>query len=141
MLQRQVGKSMNTDSLSDFLTRIRNGSKAKRASVSAPFSKLIEQVALLLKAEGFVGDVSVLDIGKGKRDLSVKLRYDEVGAPIIDFIGRVSKPGHRIYSRRPEGKSVRAGLGVTILSTPLGVLSDLQAKEKNVGGEVLAQVW
>lgn len=131
---------MVNDSLGDFLTRIRNASKAKHETTFVAYSRLNEAVAQVLKANGFVSDVQTAE-KDGHKKLAINLKYNSDGSPIIDYVGRVSKPGHRIYSGAPKTTTVRSGLGFRILSTPLGVLTDAQAREKNVGGEVLAEIW
>jgi small subunit ribosomal protein S8 len=99
-----------------------------------------ESVLTLLKQEGFISDVS-LDSSGGKKQLLVALKYESNGAPILEHIRRVSKPGHRVYGRVPSSKGVREGLGFRILSTPKGILTDRQAVEQKVGGEILGEVW
>jgi len=132
---------MMTDVIGDFFTRIRNAQKAGRETVEIPFSKLKFNIALVLKREGFVRDYEAVDPGDGKRKLVLKLRYDEAGKALIDHIGRVSRPGHRVYSGHKSERKVRSGLGARILSTPLGVMTDREATEKRVGGEVLGEIW
>ncbi len=132
---------MMTDVVGDFFTRIRNAQLAGRESVEAPHSKLKQGIAEVLKREGFVRDVQSVDMGAGKGKLVLKLKYDETGEALIDHIGRVSRPGHRVYSGHQSGRKVRSGLGITILTTPLGIMTDREAAEKKVGGEVLGEIW
>lgn len=128
-----------TDPLGDMLTRIRNGQQARKDSVLTPASKLRARVLDVLQREGFIrGYSSVLD--GVHQNLRIDLKYFE-GKPAIQHLARVSKPGRRVYSGATELPRVRNGLGITIVSTPKGVLSDAEAREQNVGGEVLCQVF
>ena len=127
-----------TDPISDMLTRIRNGQKARKVSVSMPASKVKEAVAGVLKDEGYI--MSYESSGEGaERTLSVELKYFE-GTPVIENVQRVSKPGLRIYRGKDELPKVLGGLGVAIVSTSAGVMSDRQAREKGIGGEVICVV-
>ena len=128
-----------TDPLGDMLTRIRNGQRAKKDSVLSPASKLRASVLEVLQREGYIRGYSEEDLGKHK-GLRIELKYFE-GQPAIRHVARVSKPGRRVYSGSKELPIVRNGLGTTIVSTPRGVLSDAEAREHNVGGEVLAEVF
>jgi len=127
-----------TDPISDMLTRIRNGQKARKLSVSMPASKAKEAVASVLKDEGYITGYSVGGEGATK-ELSVELKYFE-GAPVIERIQRASRPGLRIYRGKEELPKVLGGLGVAIVSTSAGVMSDRQAREKGIGGEVICIV-
>ncbi len=128
-----------TDPLGDMLTRIRNGQQARKDSVMTPASKLRGAVLEVLQREGYIRGYSqeILDKHPGLR---IELKYFE-GEPAIRKIARISKLGRRIYSGSQELPRVRNGLGITIVSTPKGVLSDAEAREQNVGGEVLAEVF
>ena len=128
-----------TDPLGDMLTRIRNGQRAKKDSVMSPASKLRARVLEVLQREGFIRGYSEEDLGKHK-GLRIELKYFE-GQPAIQHLARVSTPGRRVYSGSNGLPRVRNGLGITIVSTPRGVLSDAEAREQNVGGEVLAEVF
>ena len=128
-----------TDPLGDMLTRIRNGQRAKKDSVLSPASKLRANVLEVLQREGYIRGYSEDDSGKHKA-LRIELKYFE-GEPAIKHVARVSKPGRRVYSGSKELPIVRNGLGITIVSTPKGVLSDAEARTENVGGEVLAEVF
>jgi len=128
-----------TDPLGDMLTRIRNGQRAKKDSVLSPASKLRANVLEVLQREGYIRGYSEDDSGKHKA-LRIELKYFE-GEPAIKHLARVSKPGRRVYSGSKELPNVRNGLGITIVSTPRGVLSDNEARSQNVGGEVLAEVF
>jgi small subunit ribosomal protein S8 len=127
-----------TDPISDMLTRIRNGQKARKVNVSMPASNAKEAVARVLKDEGYITDYSVAGEGASKQ-LSVELKYFE-GAPVIERIQRASRPGLRIYRGKEELPKVLGGLGVAIVSTSAGVMSDREAREKGIGGEVICIV-
>jgi small subunit ribosomal protein S8 len=127
-----------TDPISDMLTRIRNGQKARKVSVTMPASKAKTAVAKVLKEEGYISDFSTASDG-GKEALTIELKYFE-GKPVIERIQRVSKPGLRIYRRKEEVPKVLGGLGVAIVSTSAGVMSDRQAREQGIGGEVLCVI-
>ena len=127
-----------TDPIADMLTRIRNGQKARKVSVSMPASTAKIAVARVLKDEGYITDFS--EDGEGaQKSLSVELKYFE-GSPVIESIQRASKPGLRISRGKDELPKVLGGLGVAIVSTSAGVMSDRQAREKGIGGEVLCIV-
>jgi small subunit ribosomal protein S8 len=127
-----------TDPIADMLTRIRNGQKARKVSVTMPSSSAKVAIARVLKDEGYIAEFSTAEDG-AKAQLTVELRYFE-GKPVIEEIRRVSKPGLRIYRRREELPKVQGGLGVAIVSTSAGVMSDRQAREKGIGGEVICVV-
>jgi small subunit ribosomal protein S8 len=128
-----------TDPLGDMLTRIRNGQQAKKDAVMTPASTLRARVLEVLQREGYIRGFSEDETGKHKQ-LRIELKYFE-GEPAIKHVARVSKPGRRVYSGSKELPIVRNGLGITIVSTPKGVLSDAEARTENVGGEVLAEVF
>ena len=128
-----------TDPLGDLLTRIRNGQRAKKDSVLTPASKLRVRVLDVLQREGYIRGYSEEQMGPAA-GLRIELKYFE-GQPAIKHVARVSKPGRRVYSGSTELPRVMNGLGITIVSTPRGVLSDSEAREQNVGGEVLAEVF
>jgi small subunit ribosomal protein S8 len=127
-----------TDPIADMLTRVRNGQKARKVSVSMPSSNAKVAVAKVLKDEGYVTDYSVAADG-AKNVLTIELKYFE-GKAVIEQVRRVSKPGLRIYRSMDELPKVLGGLGVAIVSTSAGVMSDKQAREKGIGGEVLCIV-
>ena len=132
-----------TDPLGDLLTRIRNGQRARKDSVLSPASKLRVNVLDVLQREGYIRGYSEEEMGPaagGSRGVRIELKYFE-GQPAIKHVARVSKPGRRIYSGSQDLPRVMNGLGITIVSTPRGVLSDAEAREQNVGGEVLAEVF
>jgi small subunit ribosomal protein S8 len=128
-----------TDPLGDMLTRIRNGQRAKKDSVLSPASKLRSHVLEVLQREGYIRGFSE-DATGDHPALRIELKYFE-GEPAIKHVARVSKPGRRVYSGSKELPVIRNGLGITIVSTPRGVLSDAEARAQNVGGEVLAEVF
>lgn len=127
-----------TDPISDMLTRIRNGQKARKVSVAMPASKAKEAVANVLQDEGYITAYSTAGEAAGKT-LTVELKYFE-GVPVIETIQRTSKPGLRIYRNKDELPKVLGGLGVAIVSTSAGVMSDAKAREKGIGGEVICVV-
>jgi small subunit ribosomal protein S8 len=122
------------------LTRIRNGQRARKTAVVAPASKLRMRVLDVLQREGFIRGYSEYEVRAGVRELKIELKYHE-GDPAIREISRVSKPGRRVYSSISDLPRVYNGLGVSILSTPRGVISDAEAREAHVGGEVLCKVF
>ena len=128
-----------TDPLGDMLTRIRNGQRARKDSVLSPASKLRVRVLDVLQREGYIRGYSEEQMGPAA-GVRIELKYFE-GQPAIKHVARVSKPGRRVYSGSQELPRVMNGLGITIVSTPNGVLSDAEAREQNVGGEVLAEVF
>lgn len=128
-----------SDPIADMLTRIRNAQKARKVSVSMPSSNAKVAIANVLRDEGYVGEVSVEKNDGNKAELTVELRYHE-GTPVIEKIKRVSKPGLRIYKQTSELPKVLGGLGVAIVSTSSGVMSDREAREKGIGGEVICLV-
>jgi small subunit ribosomal protein S8 len=127
-----------SDPIADMLTRIRNGQKARKRSVTMPSSTVKIAVAGVLKDEGYITDFASEKDG-AKADLTVELKYFE-GTPVIERVQRVSKPGLRVYRSKDELPKVLGGLGVAIVSTSAGVMSDRQAREKGIGGEVLCVV-
>ena len=131
--------SMN-DPLGDMLTRIRNAQMRRRGTVQTPGSKLRGRVLDVLKSEGYIRDYAMTEFGNGRTEFSIELKYYD-GQPVIRSIQRVSKPGRRVYAAVDAMPRVADGLGVTILSTPQGVMADHEARERNVGGEVLCTVF
>ena len=129
-----------TDPLADMLTRIRNGQQRRKDSITSPASKLRTNVLEVLQREGFIRGYSQYEVGSGINELSIELKYFE-GEPVIRKIKRVSRPGRRVYSGVKDLKKVRNGLGISILSTPQGVLSDAEARANHVGGESLCEVF
>ena len=128
-----------TDPLGDMLTRIRNGQQARKDSILTPASRLRANVLDVLQREGYIRGYTE-EVLAGQKGLRIELKYFE-GQPAIQHLARVSKPGRRVYSGSTDLPRIRNGLGITIVSTPRGVLSDAEAREQNVGGEVLAEVF
>jgi small subunit ribosomal protein S8 len=129
-----------TDPLGDMLTRIRNGVARRKSSVSTPASNLRVRVLDVLQAEGYIRGYSKVEFENGKSEINIELKYYE-GAPVIRKIDRVSKPGRRVYVSVKSIPQVANGLGISILSTPKGVMADHQAREQNVGGELLCSIF
>ncbi len=129
-----------SDPLGDMLTRIRNGQRGRKSKVLAPASRLRLNVLDVLKREGYIRDYRSQAQKVGLAELEIELKYHE-GSPVIQEISRVSRPGQRVYSKIKELPSYYNGLGITILSTPRGVMSDQEARAANVGGEVLCRVF
>ncbi len=129
-----------SDPVGDMITRIRNAQRSRHTVCVAPASKLRANVLEALKREGFIRGYAAEELRPGVAQLRIELKYSE-GEPVIKEITRVSKPGRRVYSKIKELPRVYAGLGVSILSTPRGVLSDGEARAANVGGEVLFRVF
>jgi small subunit ribosomal protein S8 len=129
-----------SDPLGDMLTRIRNGQRVGKSVIQAPASKLRSNVLEVLKREGYIRDFRTEDERKGVSELRIELKYTD-GLPVIQEISRVSKPGRRVYSKIKELPRYYNGLGITILSTPRGVMSDQEARAANVGGEILCRVF
>ena len=128
------------DPLGDMLTRFRNAQMRGKSSVNTPASKLRRWVLDVLKDEGYIRGYSETEIVNGVSELEIELKYYE-GQPVIQEIQRVSKPGRRVYSSVKTMPVVRNGLGISIVSTPKGVMSDNAARENNVGGEILCRVF
>jgi small subunit ribosomal protein S8 len=129
-----------SDPIADMLTRIRNAIMARHDSVLIPASKIKLAITRVLKAEGFIGDYEVVK-GKSHRVIRIHLRYDENNQAVISGLERVSRPGLRVYSGRNEIPRVYGGLGITIVSTPKGVMTGQQAWRDGIGGELLCRVW
>jgi small subunit ribosomal protein S8 len=129
-----------SDPLGDMLTRIRNGQQARKNAIHSPASRLRANVLEVLQKEGFIRGYSRMDLDGGKAELTIELKYFE-GQPVIREIKRVSTPGRRVYSSVKDLTRIRNGLGISILSTPRGVMSDGEARAANVGGEVLCTVF
>ncbi len=129
-----------TDPVGDMLTRIRNGQRAKKASVTSPASKLRKAILDVLKSEGFIRGYKEVNLRPGINELEIELKYYE-GEAVIKTLKRVSKPGRRIYSAPKDINRVANGLGISIISTSHGVITDAQARSQNIGGEVLCEVY
>jgi small subunit ribosomal protein S8 len=131
---------MMTDPIADMLTRIRNAVRVERPHVDMPLSKVKRGLAEVLKREGYIWDWKEVD-GKPANQLRLELKYGPNGERVIRHIKRVSKPGRRVYSGATTLRPVLNGLGICILSTSRGVVSDREARQKNLGGEVLCELW
>jgi small subunit ribosomal protein S8 len=131
---------MMTDPIADMLTRIRNGAGARKASVDVPWSRHKEAVARVLVDEGYLTDAALVE-EKPFPVLRIGLRYDQGRRPVISGIRRISRPSLRVYVGYGEIPAVRRGLGVSVLSTPKGILVDREARRQGVGGEIICQIW
>jgi small subunit ribosomal protein S8 len=129
-----------TDPIADMLTRVRNANSAHKESVEMPHSKMKQHIAEILKREGYIGDFEVKDAVVGKT-LAISLKYGPNRERSIAGVKRVSKPGLRVYAKTTNLPKVLGGLGVAIISTSTGLLTDKQCAQKGVGGEVLAYIW
>lgn len=129
-----------TDPIADLLTRIRNGAHARKEQVDVPWSKIKVRLVEVLAAEGYLKEYSIVE-QDGHRILRVWLKYDSRNQPVITGLKRVSRPSLRIYVGAEEIPPIRAGLGVSILSTPTGIVTDREARKRHVGGELLCSVW
>jgi len=129
-----------SDPVGDLLARIRNGQMARKEAIRTPASKLRANVLDVLQREGYIRGYQLEDIRKGVRELNIELKYFE-GDPVIKEIKRISRPGRRVYSKIKELKPIYNGLGIAVLSTPRGVMSDHEARDANVGGEVLCELF
>ena len=133
---------MMTDPIADMLTRIRNAVRIERPLVQMPHSKVKKGVAEVLKREGYIWDWREQEAdGAPGKELTIDLKYGPNGERVIRHIKRVSKPGRRVYSRANGLKPILNGLGISIISTSRGVVSDREARQKNLGGEVLCELW
>ena len=129
-----------SDPIADMLTRVRNANMAEKKIVSLPHSKIKNEVARLLKQEGFISDFSVED-DNGKSILNLFLKYTLEREPVIQGLRRISKPSCRRYASAEEVPRVLGGIGIAILSTSSGLMTDSEAREKNIGGEILCYIW
>ena len=129
-----------SDPLGDMLTRIRNGQKARKSTITSPASKLRANVLEVLIQEGYIRGYSRETVATGIEQFKIELKYYE-NQPVIRNLDRVSKPGRRVYAKIKDLKPINNGLGIVVLSTPKGILSDGKARELNVGGEVLCSVF
>ena len=130
-----------TDPIADFLTRIRNGIRSRKQTIDCPRSNLKLRIAEILRQEGYLDGVSTVEDDKNQGKLALTLRYDGRTGSAITGLRRVSRPGQRRYFGKDDIKKVRGGLGVSIVSTSKGLLTDREARKQGVGGEVLCEVW
>jgi small subunit ribosomal protein S8 len=131
---------MLTDPIADMLIRIKNAVMRKKDRVSVPYSKMKERIADILKKEGFITDYKVEGEGV-KKNIDIYLKYDEQGEPIINDVRKISKPGRRIYVSKDEVPWVKTGMGIAILSTSKGIVTDREARRLKIGGELICEVW
>lgn len=129
-----------TDPIADFLTRLRNANQARHESLEAPASKIKKDIANILKREGFIKDVEYMEDDK-QGVIRVFLKYGKDNERVITGLKRISKPGLRVYAKAGEVPKVLNGLGIAIVSTSEGVITDKEARAKNIGGEIIAYVW
>ena len=129
-----------TDPIADMLTRIRNANKAKFKTVEIPSSNMKKAIAEVLLEEGYIKSFNIEE-NEVQPVLKVELKYDEKGGRVISGLRKISKPGHRIYAKKDELPKVLNGLGIAMISTSHGILTDKQARNNNVGGEVICYVW
>jgi small subunit ribosomal protein S8 len=128
------------DPISDLLTRIRNAVRARHARTDMPHSRLKEAIAAILKEEGYLADVTTVEKA-GFKTLRLRLRYDADGRPFVSGLERVSKPGKRVYTGHDAIPRVMGGIGLTIMSTPRGMMSGSRARKAGIGGEIVCSVW
>ena len=140
-LKNQVGRLFMNDSIADMITRIRNGQRAYLPKVMSPYSKFRESVLQVLKDEGYIDSYEIASVRSGIKEVSIKLKYDKLGNPVIQEIKKVSKPGKRSYSAISTMHPVYNNLGISIVSTSSGVMTDRDAREKGIGGEVICKVF
>jgi small subunit ribosomal protein S8 len=132
---------MNTDPIADMLTRIRNAARARHARADMPASKLKVEIARVLKEEGYIATYKLVDESKVKKTLRVFLKYTPEKRSVISNLRRVSRPGCRVYVGKAEIRPVVGGLGISILTTPRGVMTGRAARRAGLGGELLCEVW
>jgi small subunit ribosomal protein S8 len=132
---------MQTDPIADFLTRIRNAARAKHQRVDVPASKLKTEIARILKEEGYISTYKLVEENKVRKTLRVFLKYTPDRRSVITGLRRISRPGSRAYTGAAEIRSVVGGLGISILTTPRGLMSGRAARKARLGGEILCEVW
>jgi small subunit ribosomal protein S8 len=132
---------MQTDPIADFLTRVRNASAAKHQRVDVPVSKLKTEIARILKEEGYISTYKMVEENKARKTLRIFLKYTPDRRSVISGMKRISRPGQRNYSAAKDIRPVVGGLGITILTTPKGLMTGRAARKANVGGEILCEVW
>lgn len=130
-----------SDFIADSLTRIRNAQKARHSTVNLPYSKMVHSILTVLCEEGYVKDIEKIDNASGFGELVVTLKYTDDGNPVIQTIKRISKPGRRVYSQIKTLSFVANGLGLSILTTNKGIMTDVNARKHGVGGEVICQIF
>ncbi len=130
-----------TDPIADYLTRIRNAIIARKDEVSIPSSNLKIAITKLLKNEGYIKNFKIIEEKSKQGLIKIHLKYDEEGKPLITNLVRVSKPGRRIYVKKDEVPKVLNGLGIAVISTPYGIMTDSKARKLGVGGEIICKIW
>lgn len=133
--------SMSTDPIADMLARMRNAMARKYDTVEVPTSKLKERILAIMQREGFVRDFAIERDAANRPVIRIRLRYVGEDRPVINGMRRVSRPGRRVYVKRDDIRSVRGGLGIAVISTPQGLMTDRESRKRNVGGELLCMVW
>lgn len=132
---------MQTDPIADMLTRIRNATRARLPRVEIPASKIKVEIARILKEEGYIATYKLVDEGKPRKTLRVFLKYTPDRRSVITALRRVSKPGRRVYTGKADIRPVVGGMGISILTTPRGLMTGRAARKAGVGGEVICEVW
>ena len=132
---------MQTDPIADMLTRVRNATRAKHPRVDVPASKLKIEIARILKEEGFIATYKVAEENRVKKTLRIFLKYTPDRHSVVSGLKRISRPGRRVFSGKSEVKKVMGGMGVSIMTTPKGVMTGRQARKRGLGGELLCEVW
>jgi len=132
---------MVTDPIGDFIIRLKNAGNTGKASVSVPFSKMKLAIAELLSAKGYLGAVTKKSKGEILKSINIDLLYGGDGEPVISDVKRMSKPSRRLYQDAKSIKTFRKGFGMSVLSTPKGIMADVDAKKNNLGGEILFNIW
>lgn len=130
-----------TDPIADMLSRIRNASAVKKTEVAMPFSKVKFNIAKILKHEGYLGEVAVAETRKGVSQLTIKLKYDEKKQPAIKNLQRASRPGRRLYVGKDELPRILNNLGIAVVSTSKGLMTNKQARKEGLGGEIICEVY
>lgn len=129
-----------TDPIADLLTRIRNGQRARKGSIASPYSRMRESILKVMRDEGYIREYQIGADARGHKELTVELKYYE-GQPVIQKIDRVSKPGRRVYTTIQDLKPYYNHLGISILSTSKGIMSDVEARRQTIGGEILCTLF
>lgn len=129
------------DPIGDFIIRIKNASSIGKESVSVPFSKMKWAVAELLSSKGYIGAIAKKNKGNFPRYINIVLLYEKSGRPIVNDVKRISKPSRRLYIGAKEIKKFKRGFGISVISTPKGIMADMDAKQANLGGELLFSIW
>lgn len=129
------------DPIGDFIIRIKNAQRVNKKDLSVPFSKMKMAIAELLSSKGYLGAINKKNKGNNPRYITIELLYDKDGRPMVNDTQRISKPSRRLYIKSKDIKKFKRGFGLNILSTPKGIMADTDAKEQNLGGEILFNIW